>query len=449
MAKFMVTAIIPYKGTPINLGYETLEYVNPIVGFGRGLMNTAKAIDAARDGNEKVSSDYRRKAAKNFSNMAVAYGIGYMAIQFLKHALLTGADPEREDSGIRAEERRLIPANSLNWSAFMRMMTGDDMWHEIRKDDSWVSLSGLGTFGMSLGTYANMKHDESPEQIGKDDNLFVDATFHSILPAIHSLMDNTFLKGTNDALSAVYETGTRGNYFTKNYLTTLSSSIYGNVYANASMSSDEFVRDTKGDGTLNDMLLNTFKNRTFQGNDLPTKVSVWGEDINSVPPGTNALAYYTYDPLKAHTVPNQGFDYKIFDAMRNVSDVSLRAKYEPDVPSNKITISKQSVELTPKEYHDYQVYVGQARMKGAEAYVNAGSWKTDDEVTRAENLSKIYAAGSSMGKRLFITDPKNKRLMALSTGTSTFSLPSGMKMPDMSNIKMPDIDLSKIKMPGQ
>lgn len=442
MAKFMLTGIIPYKGTPINLGYETLEYVNPFVGLTRGIMNSAKAVDAAKNGNEKVSADYRRMAAKNFSNMALAYGLGYVATQFLKYGLLTGSDADREDSGVKAERKRLIPANSLNWSAFMRLMTGDKNWHEIHDEDTWVSLSGLGTMGMALGTHANMKRDVSPSQIAEENSLFTDVTFRTILPSIHSMMDNTFLKGTNDALSAIYETGSRGNYFTKSYLTTLSASLYANIYANASATSDDYIRDTKGDGTLNDMLLNTFKNRTFQYDNLEKKVSVWGEDIKSVPPGTSALAYYVYDPLKSHTIPNQGFDYRIFDAMRNVKDVSLRAKYEPDPPSNKITVNKQSMVLTPKEYHDYQVYVGQQRRKLAENYVLSGSWKNDDEVTRAETLSKLYAQGTRMGKRLFITDPKNPRFLAASTSTGT--MPSFPNV-DLNNVKLPTVDLNKVR----
>lgn len=413
LLKFLRSGVIPFTTTPLNLLGEAIDYTSPLFGFIKGLANINAMIQAERGGNTARAADYRRKATLNFSSMAIAVGLSRIAWEFVKNGLLTGSDDRDDRAGVRSERQQNIKPNSFNWSALGRLMSGDKNWYKINKNDTWVSLGGMGTMGIALGSWANYYKDDSKEEM-EQSNVLVDSFFGVLPSTIKSLMEQSFLKGANDALTALYEGGSRSEYFVSGYLTTLSTTFYNNTLATISKTSDDYIRDKRTDEGIGKILENNFKERMFMGNQLPTKVTVWGEPVKNTPPGTTKAMYYFMDPMKSYSVETKEFGYKIFDFWRTTDDKDLKGKIIPTPPSDVITLDGISVQLTPKEYEEYQQIVGKLRARAAQAYVIHGDFESDDPEDRVEELQWIYKDAREQGLDELIMN--HERLLNISMG---------------------------------
>lgn len=433
--KFLVKEpVIMFTTTPLNLLSHALKLSMWEVSLASGIWNVSKSIEESKSGNTVKATYYRGRAIESFTAMGLAMGLAALARELFLGGALRGAGDKDKD--VKGEQYQYEHPNSMNFSAAMRKISGDPEWARERTDkdgnslDTWIHLGGLGSAGMALGIHANVYASMSRDELTEDTPWNTLNNLDAFPFALRTSLDQSYLAGVNQALTAISTTDPNGR-FTVNYLKTLSNLVIPNTLAAVSKSSNEYLRETKADG-IGEMFKNSLKERLFMGDQLPTKVTVWGQPVKSVPPGTNRVAYYFFDPLQSYNVNTKEFGYKLFDFYNNTTDKDLKNKIIPSAPDNKITINKQSIELSPKEHEEYQVMVGQWRARETEKYVNAGSFATDIPEVRVKNLERIYSRSRSGAQKTFIMN--NDRLLLIVGGLS-------------GTQDTRDIDMSKIKFP--
>lgn len=398
LVRMLKGSIIPFVKTPANIILETIDYTVPFSGLIKGTIASLKGD--------------RRSANLNFSKAFIASGLGYVAYQFVMNGLITaGADDDEKEKEKRAQYENIKPY-SMNFSALMRLMSGDKNWATIKDKDTWINYQKMGTMGMAMGAWANLYKEQSKEQI-TDRNHFYDL-MSIILPTMKASFEQSFLKGTNDALTALYSGGKKADYFFVNQLVSLSSTFYPNTAAALSRSSDPFIRDKRTDEGVGKMLENAFRDRMFMGNTLPTKVSLWGEKVINAPKGTNPYVYYFLDPVKSYNIDTQVFGYKVFEAWKNSIDKENKNRMLPSPPTDEVNIGGQKIKLSHQEYEEYQMMVGKERSAEAEKYVLYGDFDSHDEETRSRKLSAIYESARLRAKHNFIMS--NPRLLKIKDG---------------------------------
>jgi hypothetical protein len=399
MLSLAKTAVIPFTKTPINVVSELLQYSFPPISF-------AKALVAAKHGDRRAFNVSMGKAM-------VGAGLSYIAYQLIMNGLMTGApDDEDKDKEKRAMYEG-IGYKKMNYSALQRFIAGDPNWNKIKDNDNWVNYEKMGLPGMVMATWAAYYKDRTPEEM-RDQNLAGDM-FAGIQATLKASLEQSFLKGTSDALTSLMNpSGKKAQYFYVNYLGSMASIVYPNTLASISRSSDPLVRDKRTDEGFTKMLVNDFKVKMFMGDQLPSRVTLWGEDAKKVPEGTNPYVYYLLDPIKSNSVSTKTFGYKIFDFWRNVSESNkdLKNKILPSIPQKSLRMNGQDIPLTDSEYNTFQKLVGKSRAQGAEAYVLYGDFDTDDPQTKAETLQRIYSSSYSLAKDEMINNtPRLQEIM--------------------------------------
>jgi hypothetical protein len=403
VARLFKAVLFPFVKTPLNILDRTLDISIPLWGITKAAVKIDKMVKASRAGNESAALDYRRGAMIDMNNSFIAMGLGSVALSLVARGLLTGGGSD--DAGERAAQYENIRPYSMNYSALLRMLSGDENWADIHPDDTWVNYQKMGELGVSLGAWADYSQGKSEAEI-EEINAPMESLF-SLFPVsvMRSTVENSFLKGTNDALQALLDKkGEKINRWGVNFTTALTSPFVPNNVANASRAADDFMRDTKANGDFSQLLVNTYKTRLFMGEDLPTKVTLWGEPVKNVPQGTSPVIYYFFDPLKSYSVNTRAFGYELFDFWKTTQDQDIKDDILPSIPSDKVTIRGKQVQLTPEEYSSYQQLVGKQRAKEAEAYVILGTYEKDIPEVRAKRLKKIYDHSRTRAMNQFIKD---------------------------------------------
>ena len=415
LAKFLLKEPnIPFVTTPINIVSAGIKLTMWPVSLAAAVWNIKKSHTEQEKGNKVKSAYYRGRAIESFSMMGFALAAGSFALEMLLGGALTGA-ADKEDKDIKSESYQHKHPNSLNYSAVLRKFAGNKDWStpalnsKGENTDTWIHLAGLGPIGVAFSVHANVY--QSMDVSERNDTSLSWNTLSGIeaIPAaVRSTLDQTYLAGAHNLMDAIFSQDPKGTFMT-NYLKTISTTFLPNTLSAMSRSSSEYMRDTKG-GSVGDRFKAGLKERLFMGDELPTKVTVWGSPVSSLPPGTNKYAYYFLDPFQSYNVNTQSFKYLLFDFYNNTGIKTII----PTAPGNKIVINKEPIELSPKEYEEYQTIVGKMREAETEKYVLAGDFKTDDQDTRVATLNSIYDGTKEQAKRTFIMN--NERLLLLSGG---------------------------------
>ncbi len=398
--KILKTGVIPFTKTPLNIMSELIMYMMPPLAITRAMI-------AAKQGD-------RRTFNLNMSKAMVGAGLAYVTYQLIANGLMTAGQDDEDTEKEKKAMYENIGYKKLNWSALKRFMDGEKNWNQIQNSDTWINYEKMGLPGMVMSTWAGYYKDKTSEEV-KDRNFLNDALGGSTA-ALKASIEQSFLKGTSDALTAIMNPGTKkANYFMVGYLGALGSAIYPNTLASISKSSDPFIRDKRTDEGFTKMLVNEYKTKLFMGDKLPTKVTLWGEDAKAVPEGTNPYVYYLLDPIKSKDIDSSKFGYKIFDFWNSIpeTDKDLKNKILPSVPKDQIEVKHQDVALTIEEYNLFQKMVGKNRAMEAEKYVVSGDFDTDTPEQRVKKLQKIYSNGYKSAKREFIRE--SDRMQKLKT----------------------------------
>lgn len=379
---------VPYVKTPLNIISETIDFAVPE-------LSAAKGISHAIKGN-------RREALNFFSKAIVGKMVAAGITQLIVNGMMTPpAEEGKEGQKERQQGYENIPLESINISALGRMLSGQN--YQIKDKDTWISYSKMGVAGVLMGMQAKKYKGLSKEDI-KNTGYMKD--MFSALPHLAaSGLNQSFLQGTNTFLNAIKDGGWAMDKWMLNTAGALGAIFYPNTLSAISKSHDDFIREVRGQD-FSETFVNTFKNKMFMGDELPTKVTLWGEHAPNVPKGKNGYVYYLLDVTKNKQVDIGSFGYKIYDLwqtskvddkLKDIADDAI-----PSLPSNKISVYGQSFTLNPKMYEQYQMYVGKERKGLVESYVNSDEYEQASKEDKIKTLQGLYSDGQDSGKWLFI-----------------------------------------------
>jgi len=253
---------------------------------------------------------------------------------------------------------------------------------------------------MQANAYKNMSSDEIEKMS------YLQSVAWSFPSAMKASLDQSFLQGTNTLLNAIQDGGWKMDKWLINTTGAMSASLYPNTLASISKAGDEYIRDTKG-VDLSDSFVSFFKNRMFMGEDLPSKITLWGEKVPNVPnPDKNAYVHYLLDVTNKKTVDTEYFGYKIYDLWKKTNDSNVL----PTPPSNTIQIRGEKILLSSDLYEEYQINVGKYRKSLIRGMVESSTFKDMPDEQKIKTLTKLYSDGQAAGKNILLSD--NPELIA-------------------------------------
>jgi hypothetical protein len=138
------------------------------------------------------------------------------------------------------------------------------------------------------------------------------------------------------------------------------------------------------------------------GDELPTKVNLWGESVKGAPADKSKFVWYMFNATKGRKIDADSYNFKIYEFWKSIEDDKTQKGALPSFPRDYLTINKEKVKLSPKLYEEYQMMVGKNRGVLVEQYTKSPDWKTDDEDTKIKKLKTLYEEGASNGKEALI-----------------------------------------------
>lgn len=149
---------------------------------------------------------------------------------------------------------------------------------------------------------------------------------------------------------------------------------------------------------------------------IPKKIDVWGNEITTLKPTVggafgrfvnNFLSPFMASPDKMDNVTKEVT--RVFNATK----ATKGSKALPSIASKTITRTKNNVkqtwELTPEQYIEYQQEIGKQSKTGVEKLINSSSYKNMSDDKKAEALADVYSkAVEDAGDRFIKKYPKTK-----------------------------------------
>lgn len=405
------TSVIPYTRTPINIVVEGISYSNPIFGLAQTGYYTSLSAKAQKAGNAAAAARYRGEAFRSFNKAIIASTISYVAYQLYSNGAITASFDKTDSPKERKAEMVERGANMINRSAIHRLMTGDQNWNQPRPGDIWSSYRGLGAASAALGSWVDTYKYQgiNPDASFGMGDIFAMSGMQTLTNFRYSV-EESFLKGTFSLLEAMKDGDDKMRNFAANTLIAMTSVAVPNTVAQVSKVTDPFIRETKEgpNTTTTALFINKFKANTFQGDDLPSKVSLWGDKITFVPKESNAAVYYFFGQLSPKAMTEDPVAYEVFSLYMKANDGSVL----PSLPQQEISLpDKQRVLLTPKEYEEYQIMVGKQRKSLVNTLIQTDQYKNADDANKRVMLQKVYKTGMEEGRRVYVMN--NERLVKM------------------------------------
>lgn len=391
-----------YIKTPINVLVSTFRMISPEYSL-------VKAAYHLSEGNKEGF-------AKSIADAAVSYAFRYVIMSVFKKGMMTPPADYNDKSGKMEQNPDIKHSGKFNMSAYTRMMTGGD-WKE-QNSDVWVDYAKwTGGLGIAMGAYANMLQGMKKE----DMNIFSmskGVTWASIGSVFQQTMDLSFMSTTAQLMDAMRDKGDKRGFLSK-WITsgvgTLETPVLPNTVGTLSKASQTTKKETKDKDSLWNTIKNDFKNRSFQGQELPSKITLWGDPVKTSQHGENAYMNYMFNVVAPENPDENSLSYKVMELYRKTGD----EKVIPSQPMNQLSIGGKKVPLSPKQYEQLQKYVGSVRKKLATDYVNEDEYKTSTDAEKIRMLSKIYADAHKTGTEMFInSDNQMTNIKNQSTGIS-------------------------------
>lgn len=370
----------PFLNTPLNVFNEFIHYAFPPLPL-------VRAGIAMKDGDAE-------KATHHLAQAVVGLSFMYVATQLVANGIIisAGSDDEekKEREGIAAYQRR----GQMNVSGLKRLLAGS--YNGVEDGDVWIDLRYLGFGGMMLLSKADQYRDNTQEQI-KQQTMLQDIVMQFPSAVKGGLTQGVF-GGTSSLMNAV----SMGGGYVDNWLIGM-----GNVVFNAfepswlrsmsnSTTTNDYLRDTKG-MNLPERALNELKNRAFAGGDLPAKINIWGDKVESVPQGKNAFLYNFFGLSKTTSFDNDKFGYILYDYYNQTKDRNL---FPP-----ALRREVQGTKLTGEQYEQFSILVGSHRKQLVAPYLESGEFAEDKAQgveTVTKRLGKIYGAARKLAVTEFL-----------------------------------------------
>ncbi len=214
-----------------------------------------------------------------------------------------------------------------------------------------------------------------------------------------SMFDKSFFAGTNTLINSWTQGGDAADKWLVQTSNALKAMWIPNTVAKVSNINNEFLREVRDKSTWQ-TIKNNFKNQLFMGGDLPRKVTPWGDYIKTTPDDRSAMIYQLFDFSKGSKIPAGTFGEEIYKLWKRTDSQYVI----PSAVDNKITIGNEKVELSPKEYEELEVAVGQSRKSLAKWYMTTPDWKEANDESKIKALQDIYSTGYNVGLSKYKAD---------------------------------------------
>ena len=160
------------------------------------------------------------------------------------------------------------------------------------------------------------------------------------------------------------------------------------------------------DERLKRRMINTFKDRMFMSKDLPTKVTIWGEDVKRIPEG-RSWPYMFFDVTKGTQYQRTTFGvkmYEMYERYRLVDEEEAK-NIIPSLPSATVEVGWDKRNMTAMEVNELQKKVGTLRRMYVERLMSSEEWMDMTDEERIAELQSIYRDASTKVKsEMFMLD---------------------------------------------
>lgn len=379
---------MPFVKTPLNVGWEVINLVNPELALLQSAVYGWKAI---RDGSHADYVKAKKWMAHAATGWALLSAIGYIA----SIGAVSGDD---EDEPYKAKESKgkatYEKAKRVNVSKLNRVLAGGTS--NTEDGDVMIDLSWFGAIGMIMNMQANKYENMSAaerEQMG-----YIDDLAYRMKSGAAEGLTNSVFQGALTAVEAIRSPENKGGAWLNGMLNVGMNFFEPATIAQLSRATREHEYTIKGD-SLSETLKNNLKSRFFGS--VPPKVNIWGEVMKKGNPIMGMLGINEFD--------NEAFGVRLFNEFKRTGD----ANFFPPAIMPEINGHKLNKEMATK----METLIGQSRKALVAPFISsAGSMKvvengfvvekkyddlTDEQ--KLKRLKKLYEQGAAIGKRQFAT----------------------------------------------
>ena len=380
-AKVVGTLTQPFLKIPLNAAIRTAELALPEYTFSRAIYETIK-------GN-------REEAIKYYSRGMTGLALKTVLMSLATAGLIIPDDDED------AKERNIIEqyfsGGSLNYSAFKRWMNGQDATY--KNGDTLVSLYYFGVMGALAKMYGTLAQEE--QQKGKDLSYLSGLNLRLTNSLANGIKNNVF-GGTSTLLNAINMGGGYVDSWIRGMANVGENTILPSEITTLSKSIPEYKVDLS-QGSLPEKLLNDLKVRLFLGDNLPSKITMWGDKVENTQSKTvgGRMLYYAFDVRNPKEVDVNNFGYQLALEYQKTGDNELF----PPKPKNEFTYDGKKIQLNPKQYEQFQILVGNNRKSLAQPFLEGYTSNNTNEYNHDElvkDLQSIYNEGYNYAKDQFM-----------------------------------------------
>ena len=353
--------MLPFTKTPANIAMRGIDY-SPV-----GIVNAVKQAKSGADASQII--DTLAKSATGTAGIALGY-------QLAKNGLIQGALSDDKDEQ-QFEKQQGKVAFSLNigghyysfdWAqpAAIPIIIGSTIYDAINESDKEVS-SIINTVWQGAASATNAWTDLSP---------------------LSSLQD--IFGGNGYGNEGIAE-----NVF--NEIVEFPQRLVPSVLGATARTIDPTMRQTYSKDNTLQTQIDTLKSKIpFLSKTLPASYDTWGNErkrqdstgnaaiANFLNPGT--LGYNASTPLDSEIT-------RLFDATQDNSVFPQKADWSvKDASGNKIN-------LTNRQYSEYQKTMGQTSYDIADALINSDFYSGLSDADKAKYLSDIYSVSKGKAKK--------------------------------------------------
>jgi hypothetical protein len=375
---------LPYVKVPINLTSTAVELGIPPISLVKFIYHASKGD--------------RRSAMDDMGKLIMSSAVTAAVMSLAANGLITTKD---EDKDVQAAQREAgVEEGRINITATRRWLAGGDpTWQDGDKTWSVKRLGVLSVLMMSVAqAYKNLTPEEMADLQNSDFVMRLAKTDVEMIPHVPGVaLQQSIMTGTNTLLQGMLGGEAEKDRWLTNQATVLSTVLYPNTIATISQSADpeRFFRETRDlsmeEGRIKKHLENIYKDRVFQGDKLPPKVTIWGEPIRRIPEGSTML-YNILGVTKTKEYQKYSFGTRMYELYEEYSaqDPENAPKIFPSMPSSATKVGWDDSRMSPDDLATYQMRVGQVRAEDAEAYLNSNEWEDATLEEKITELTSIY-----------------------------------------------------------
>jgi hypothetical protein len=377
----LVSAILPFKKTPMNIAKTGLEYspagiATSVGGTIKDIASTKKNLDKQLKNGDLTKQEYNYKVSDMVNKRIdqMAKGLTGTSIAVLGYALanmgiIKGTNKDDEDEF----------DSSLGKQEF-----------SVQIGDNTYSLDWLAPTAIPLFVGANIAETIEKAQNGEEvDGINAIAT--SILQSLEPMTEMSMLQGVASALSS-YEQDSSSKLFDigASALTSYASQFIPTALGQVTKTIDPTVRDTSSTKKGLEGKLDRLKNQTMSkipglSEQLPAKKDVWGEDKQR-----------NENPI-LRLLENAVVPYNREKIIEDATTEELKQVYEdsgekvfPGTPNKSITINKEKYDLNNKEYNESKALYGKTAKSILDKMLTSSDFKKLSDEEKVKAIKSVY-----------------------------------------------------------